>query len=108
MSDPRFTDPRFNDPRISDPVLRRGESVDGVWGWIVGLAVVAVVAFIIAAGWHSGAKNTASNGGGNTPPITTGSGAPVQNVPPPSTTGSGATSPAPQPMLPPAPKGGMQ
>ncbi|HZL31332.1 MAG TPA: hypothetical protein VFC54_09775 [Pseudolabrys sp.] len=106
MSDPRFTDPRFNDPRISDPVLRRGENVGGVWGWIAGLAVVALIAFIVIAGWNSGGTNTANNGAGNTPPMTTGAGAPMRNVTPPSTTGSGATSPAPQPLSPPPAKNG--
>jgi hypothetical protein len=99
MSDPRFTDPRFNDPRLNDPVLRRGESVGGVWGWIAGLAVVALIAFIVIAGWNSGGTNTASNGIGNNPPITTGS-APMHNATPQSTTGSGASSP--QPLSPPS------
>jgi hypothetical protein len=110
MSDPRFTDPRFNDPRLNDPqlnqpVLRRGESVGGVWGWIAGLAVVALIAFIIIAGWNSN-TNTADNGVGNSPPITTGN-APTHNTAP-STTGSGATSPAPQPLSPPPAKNGKQ
>ena len=48
MSDPRFTDPHF-----SDPVLRRDDSVGGMWGWIAGLAVLALVAFIVIAGWNS-------------------------------------------------------
>lgn len=98
MSDPRFTDPRFNDPRSNDPVLRRSESVGGVWGWIAGLAVVALIAFIVIAGWNNGASHTANNGVNNNPPITTGA-APTRAVPP-STTGSGATSP--QPLSPPA------
>lgn len=95
MSDPRFTDPRYSDARSSDPVLRRDESVGGVWGWIAGLAVLALIAFVVIAGWNSSGDNTASN---NPPPMTTGSapsGAPMRNVTPPSTTGSGSTSPAP-------------
>lgn len=107
MSDPRFTDPRFNDPRLNEPVLRRGESVGGVWGWIAGLAVVALIAFIVIAGWNSNSTNTASNGAGNSPPITTGS-APMRNATPPSTTGSGATSPAPHPLSPPPAKTNTQ
>ena len=84
MSDPRWTDPRYN-----DPVLRQSESVGGVWGWIAGLSVLALIAFMIIAGWNSN-PNTAHD---NTqqPPVTTGS------VPrtPPSTTGSGTMSPQP-------------
>lgn len=91
MTDPRFTDPRYNDPPI-DPVLRRDENVSGMWGWVAGLAVLALVAFIVAAAWNSDGNNTASNN--PSAPITTGSSAP-RNVMPPSTTGSGSTSPQP-------------
>jgi hypothetical protein len=107
MSDPRFTDPRFNDPRLNEPVLRRGESVGGVWGWIAGLAVLALIAFVIIAGWNSN-TNTANNGAGNSPPMTTGSSAPTHSATPPSTTGSGATSPAAHPLSPPPAKSGTQ
>lgn len=111
MSDPRFTDPRYSDTRLSDPVLRSEASAGGTWGWIAGLAVLALVAFVVIAGWNSGGNNTASN---TPPPITTGSapsggpnGAPMRNVTPPSTTGSGSTSPAPMapgPAQSPAPR----
>lgn len=100
MSDPRFTDPRFNDPVHNQPVLSRGESVGGVWGWIAGVGVIALIAFIIIAGWNGNGTNTASNGPAANPPVTTGS-APMRNVTPPTTTGSGATSPAPAPSSPP-------
>jgi hypothetical protein len=92
MTDPRFTDPRYNDPR-TDPVLSRDASIGGVWGWIAGLAVLALIAFIVIAGWN-GNPNTASNGPA---PMTTGSTtgtAPMRMIPP-STTGSGTTSPQP-------------
>jgi hypothetical protein len=86
MSDPRYTDP------LTDPVLRRDESVGGAWGWIAGLAVLALIAFVLIAGWNSN-PNTASNGPS---PATTGS-APTR-MSPPTTTGSGSTSPmAPAP-----------
>jgi hypothetical protein len=88
MSDPRWSDPRYTDPPI-DPVLRRNESVGGVWGWIAGLAVLALIAFMIVAGWN-GNSNTAND---TTPSITTGS-APRTGMPP-STTGSGSMSPQP-------------
>lgn len=94
MTDPRFTDPRLSDPRLSDPVLRREESVSGMWGWVAGLAVLALVAFIVVAAWNNEKTSTANTGA--SPPITTGS-AP-RNVMPPSTTGQGST--APQPMTP--------
>ena len=96
------TDPRYSDPRLSDPVLRRDEGVGGTWGWIAGLAVLALIGFLMVAGWNSNG-NVASNNS----PATTGSTAP-RNISPPSTTGSGSTSP--QPMMPaPAPsKSGTQ
>jgi hypothetical protein len=97
MSDPRYTDPRYSDPRLSDPVLRRDETVGGMWGWIAGLSVLALIAFILVASWTSD-HNSAMN---NNPsaPITTGS-APMRS---PSTTGSGLMSPQPvTPALAPA------
>lgn len=93
MSDPRFTDPHYSDDRFSQPVLRRNEGVGGIWGWVVGLAVVALIAFIVAAGWHGDGTNTASTGKG---PSAT---AAIPHSAP-STTGSGATSP--QPVKPPS------
>lgn len=94
MSDPRYTDPRF-----SDPALRRDENVGGMWGWIAGLAVLALIAFVLVAGWNSNGSNTASN---NPSPVTTGS-APVRNAAPPSTTGSGTMAPQPAAPMSPAP-----
>ena len=85
MTDPRDTDPRYQDSHFSDPISRRDPRVDNVWGWIAGLAVVVLVAFILVAGWH-GSKNTASN----TPPATTGT---ASRSMPPSTTGMGSPTP---------------
>jgi hypothetical protein len=105
MSDPRFTDPRNSDPRLSDPVLRRDDDSGGIWGWVAGLAVLALIAFIVVAGWNNGGGNQADNGN---PPATTGSNA--SRMSPPSTTGSGSTSPqpatpsAPAPSSPPRPQ----
>ena len=102
MSDPRFSDSRNNDPRF-DPMLPRNESAGGIWGWVAGLAVLALIAFIVVAGWNNG--GTTANNGDNSPPMTTGNSAPIRNVAPPSTTGSGSTSPAmpggPAPSAPP-------
>ncbi len=84
-----MSDPRFTDPRLSDPVLRRDEGVGGTWGWIAGLAVLALIAFLMIAGWNSN-PNTANN---NSPPVTTGTA--TSTVNPPSTTGSGTMSPQP-------------
>ena len=83
MTDPRYTDP-IRDPNLSDPVLRREQGVDRMWGWIAGIAVVVLIAFILVAGWNS--SNTASNA-------------------PSSTTGSATNSaPAPAPAAPAAPR----
>ena len=86
MSDPRYTDPR------TDPVLRRDQRVGGAWGWIAGLAVLALIAFVLVSGWNSN-PNTASNSPVGPSPMTTGS-APTR-MGPPTTTGSGSTSPSP-------------
>lgn len=103
MSDPRLTDPRHNDPNFIQPSPLRDESVGGVWGWIAGLAVVALIAFVVVAGWNSSTtENTASNANSRAP-ITTGNNAPMRNVTPPSTTGSGSTSPLTNPATPAAP-----
>ena len=83
MTDPRFTDTR-NDPVLSD------EGVGGSWGWIAGLAVLALIAFVLIAGWNSN-PNAASNGSA---PITTGS-APMSPLSSARTSGSGTTSPSP-------------
>jgi hypothetical protein len=83
-----MTDPRYTDPRLSDPVLRSDEPIGGTWGWIAGIAVVALIAFLVIAGLNSN-SNTASNGSA---PATTGS---TTGMSPPSTTGSGAASPRP-------------
>ena len=89
-----MSDPRYTDPRQSDPVLTRDEGVGGVWGWIAGLAILALIAFVVVAGWNSD-RTTASN---NSPaPVTTGANAPARPAAP-STTGSGST--APRPMAP--------
>lgn len=92
-----MSDPRYTDPRLSDPVLRRDDdSSVGMWGWIAGIAVLALVAFVVIAGW-SGSQNTASDSS-SPPAATTGQATP--GATPPSTTGSGTTSP--KPMTPPA------
>jgi len=110
MTDPRFTDPRFSESQLSDPVLRRDKESNGTWGWIAGLAVLVLIAFVFIAGWHNSRTNTASN---IAPPMAAGStsnSGPMRNVMPPSTTGSGSLSPmAPSPPAPstPAPAKGQ-
>jgi len=84
-----MNDPRYTDPRLIDPVLRHDEPVGGKWGWIAGIAVVALIAVLVIAGVNSH-SNTASN---NASPATTGSA--MRPMSPPSTTGSGSTSPRP-------------
>lgn len=99
-----MSDPRFTDQRLSDPVLRHDEPVGGAWGWIAGIAVIALIGFLIVAG-SNGNNNTANNNSSpNSPPMTTGS--TPRNVTPPSTTGSGASSP--QPLMPAPSKSGTQ
>lgn len=99
MSDPRFTDPRYDTPPLSDPVVRRPDNSGSMWGWLAGIAVLALIGFILVAGWNSGPATTANTN----PPVNTAS-TPMRNVTPPaSTTGSGATSPrpsAPAPVTP--------
>jgi len=96
MSDPRYTDPN-RDSQFSDPVLRRNQSVDRVWGWIAGIAVILLIGFIVFAGWNSN-PNTASNPGASPPSSTTGMGSPTPPRPSPM---------APSPTAPP-PRGGTQ
>ncbi len=106
LTDPRFTNPQSSDPNYAPPTPLRNESAGGVWGWIAGLAVVALIAFVVIAGWNNAATNTADTAPAVNPaPITTGSGAPIRNVTPQSTTGSGSTSPMTNPntMTNPAP-----
>jgi len=87
MSDPRYTDPRYGNS-LSDPVGRRSDSA-GVWGWIAGIVVVALIAIFLIAGGKSVNNNTASNS-----PPTAGSTAPgaIPHGPAPSTTGMGGPS----------------
>jgi hypothetical protein len=94
-----MTDPRDTDPRLHDPVLQDDTSVGGMWGWIAGLTLLVLIAFVVVAGWNSD-RQTASNS--PSAPISTGS-APPRTAMPPSTTGSGTTSqqpPAPAPAKP--------
>jgi len=85
-----MTDPRYTDPRLSDPVLRQDDRVRGVWAWIAGLAVLALIAFVVVAGWNS-ERDAAST---NAPAPMSTSSAPTRATPP-STTGAGSTSPRP-------------
>jgi len=34
----------------SDPALRRDQSVDSAWGWVAGIAVIVLIAFISISG----------------------------------------------------------
>ncbi len=111
MTDPRYPDATPNRPRPNEPgthhsILNnadtRAGNPNGVWGWVAGLAAVALIAFIIIAGFSGTATNTADNAT-STAPVTTGN-APVRSVTPPSTTGSGTAAPqrsAPQQPSPP-------
>lgn len=93
-----MTDPR-NDPRPSDPVMRRPDSLGGMWGWIAGIAVLVLIAIILIAGWNS-PTDTASTA--PVPEATTGNAtAPISKTPlatmtPASTTGSAPAAPTKQ------------
>jgi hypothetical protein len=102
MSDPRFTDQNFTDGRNLDPnyvqpAPLRDESVGGVWGWIAGLAVIALIAFVVIAGWD---KDTETADTKTPAPISTTNSGPVRNVTPPATTGSGSNSGLTNPATP--------
>lgn len=86
MTDPRYDDPNDRNARFQDPVVRRDRNVDRMWGWIAGIAVVVLIAFILIAGWNSGDRSAS-----NTPNPTAPSSSPLS---PPATTGSGAGLPA--------------
>jgi hypothetical protein len=83
MTDPRNTDPRRQDVQFSKPVRHREEGADRMWGWVAGLAVVVLLAFIVIVGWNAGGPETASN-------------APQQNAPAATTTGQSLTTPPAQ------------
>jgi hypothetical protein len=92
MTDPRYTDPRYSDPR-PDAGLPQGDGLGGLLGWIVGIAAVILIAFVVSVGIKHG-TNTASD-----KPLATSESAPNSVIGPPSTTGFGGSSP--QPMTPP-------
>ncbi len=94
MTDPRHPKSGYNDPPPVNTNLRRDRGNVTMWGWVAGIAVVILIAFILAAGWNSNTQ-TASKA----PPTTTGSGAATQTVPPPAT-----TAPKPAPSMAPTTK----
>lgn len=65
MIDPRYTDPRLTGNGTPKPV--RDENTGSTWGWIAGLAVVALIAFVVIAGWSN------ERGSGKPMPISLGS-----------------------------------
>lgn len=92
-----MTDPRYTDPH-KEPLLAPDDGQSGVWGWVAGVAILVLIAFVVIAGWN-GERNTASNNA---------SALAERTMSPPSTTGSGGSSPS-QPMTPaPAPSSGTQ
>jgi len=92
MTDPRNTDPRYSDPR-SDTGLLQGDSISGPLGWIVGIAAVVLIAFVVFVGIKQGTHPASDK------PLATTGVAPNGAIKPPSTTGFGGSSP--QPMSPP-------
>ena len=100
MSDPSFSDdPRFTSPEQRmreerlDPTLdpiERERSGGAVWGWVAGIAVLVLIAFVLIGGWGGGGNNIASNN--RTPASTTGSAPSTPPAPP--TTGSAPSAPS--------------
>lgn len=83
MSDPRDTDPDPSDPRGRDPTVSGRDPLDierdrtggAMWGWIAGVAVLVLIAFVLVGGWGwSGWRSTdnVARGPVTTAPITTG------------------------------------
>ena len=64
MTDPHFRTRNTVIQIATEPAVRRDQSIDRMWGWVAGIAVVALIAFIIVAGW---------NGNSNAPAIRPGS-----------------------------------
>jgi hypothetical protein len=98
MTDPRFTDPRYSESRFPDrPDTLREEdnwtSSSLAWGWVAGIAVLALVVIFLMSGGPSGTQTAGTNAA--PPPATTGSVAPMRNV----------TPPRPAPMTPPSTTG---
>ncbi len=90
-----MTDPR-HDPWPNDPATPRPDSVGGLWGWIAGITVLALIAIILIAGWntdtHVAATQPAATGASAIAPVPK---APLANAPHPSTTGAAPSSSAP-------------
>ena len=84
-----------DDPR-SDPVIRRHESVGGVWGWVAAVSSLLLIGFIILASWNNNIASSDSS-----QPITA-----SRTATPPSTEGSGSSSP--KPITPAPSKSGTQ
>ena len=91
-----MTDPRFTDPPLID-LGRRYEDAPPMDGWVVGIALLLLVGFIIFASWNNNSNNASS---GSSPPTA------ASRMTPPSTTGSGLSSP--QPITPAPSKSGTQ
>ncbi len=93
MTDPRLTNPADRrdplgpvDPMLRDPA-ERDRTGGAMWGWIAGIAILVLIAFILVGGW--GASNrSGTNTAANAPapvsvPATTGAGDNNTGPPPP-------------------------
>jgi hypothetical protein len=43
-----------------------------MWGWIAGIAVLILIAFVLVGGWGGNGTNTAARAPASTAPVTTG------------------------------------
>ena len=49
-----------DDPRF-DPVIRRHESIGGVWGWLAAVSSLLLIGFIILASWNNNIASSDSS-----------------------------------------------
>jgi hypothetical protein len=82
------------EPRVDttlDPIDRQ-RTGGAVWGWVAGIAVLILIAFVLIGGWGGGNGDNVARAPTASPPATTGT-APAGQ--PPATTGTAPTSQPP-------------
>jgi hypothetical protein len=84
MANPHLTEPRYGDPRFHRRLPLRDESAGGMWSWLAGITVMALIAFFLVI--SLGGKTA----GNNPPPVTTGQSSPLAQPLNPSPANHGA------------------